>query len=130
MSIMSAERATFDSSWSVTNLQSKETMRMNLSEEQFSEWEGLNRLKLNKEKIWRVNIKNNKQRLNTEKRKDALVSLVRRLQEFGEVVHEHITERRQQSEAQKAEATEVIGTFCQIGRAKVELQVEDLRPKG
>ena len=108
MSIMSAERATLDSSWNLMSLQSKEAFRMNLSEEQFSESEGLKRRYQALQSGWKGNIKNNKQRLNTMTRRDALVSLARRLQEFDVVVHEHITEPRRQSEAQKAEATEVI----------------------
>ena len=53
---------------------------MNLSEEQFSEWEGLNskRRYASWSGAWKANIKNNKQRLTTMKREDALVSLVRK----------------------------------------------------
>ena len=63
---------------------------MNLSEEEFSEWEGLKWRHYKLQRLWRANMKN-KQRLNTMKREDALVSMVKRLQEFSEVVHEHRT---------------------------------------
>ena len=110
------------------NLHGIETMRMDLSEEQLSEWEGLKHRYKMLQKVWRMNIKNNKQRLNTMKWEDALVSLARGLQEFGEVVHEHIIERRRQSEAQKeAEErvqTEVINQARRLAREKAELQVQ------
>ena len=127
MSIMSAERATFEPSWSSTELQSKVKMRTNLSEEQFSEWEGLKRRHSQLQQVWMANIKNNKQRLNTMKREDALVQVVRRLQEFSQVVHEHITECKRQSEAEKAEArvqTEVFNQAKRLAWEKVELQVQ------
>ena len=101
---MSAERATFDSSYQSNNILTKETMRGCLSEEQFSEWESLKQHYRHHVRMWRKNIANNKQRLNTMKREDMLVSLARRLQEFGEVVEERNAESRRQHEAQDAEA--------------------------
>ena len=79
-------------------------MRTDLTEEQFSEWEDLKRRYRKLSRVWFNNITQNTQRLNTVKREDALVSLVRRFQEFGEVVEEGRAESRRQHEAQDAEA--------------------------
>lgn len=67
-------------------------------------WEGLKQRYGKIVYLWRRNIANNKQRLNTMKREDRLVSLARRLQEFGEVAEERRAENRRQHEAQDAEA--------------------------
>ena len=103
---MSAERATFDSSWCSETYQTKVEMRTNLTKEQFSEWEDLKRRYVKLTRVWRANIKHNKQRLNTVKREDALVSLVRRFQGFGEVLNENRAETRRQNEVQDAAARE------------------------
>ena len=79
-------------------------MCMNLSEEQFSEWEGLKRRYATLRCLWQRNIQLNKQRLNTVKREDVLVSLVRKLQGFGEVLNENRAETWRQIEAQDAAA--------------------------
>ena len=65
---------------------------MILTEEQFSEWEDLKRRYRKLSKVWFNNITQNTQRLNTVKREDALVSMVRRFQGFGEVLRENRAE--------------------------------------
>ena len=118
---MSAERATFDSSWCSNNAQTKKRMRDCLSE-----WEGLKQRYRIDACTWRNNITNNKQRLNTMKRENALVSLFRRFQEFGEVVDERRARLRLQvQEAKNAEArvqTELINQAKRLARKKVELK--------
>ena len=120
---MSAERATFDSSWCSNNAQTKKRMRDCLSE-----WEGLKQRYRIDACTWRNNITNNKQRLNTMKRDNALVSLFRRFQEFGEVVDERRARLRLQvQESQNAEArvqTELINQAKRLAREKAELQVQ------
>ena len=86
------------------NILTKETVRGCLSEEQFSEWEVLKQQYRHRARMWRKNIANNKQRLNTMKREDTLVSLARRLQEFGEMVEEHKAENRRQGSELRAQA--------------------------
>ena len=81
-------------------------MCMNLNEEQFSEWEDLKRRYAPLRQNWQRNIRRNKQRLNTVKREDVLVSLVRRLQGFDEVLDENRGETRRQNEVQDAVARE------------------------
>ena len=94
-----SSRAAFDSSWSSDTYQTKVEMRTDLTEEQFSEWEDLKRRYANLRRVRQDNIKHNKQRLNTVKREDVLVSLVRRFQGFGEVLNENRAETRRQNEA-------------------------------
>ena len=98
---------------------------MNLTEEQFSEWEDLKRRYRTLRKLWWANINNNKQRLNTVKREDALVSLVRRFQGFGELLDTRRTERRRQAEAQNADASDQkLEEIAQAQRNILQLQVQ------
>ena len=96
-----SSRATSDSSWSSDRHQTKVEMRTNLTVEQFSEWEDLKRRYVKLRWVWRHNTKRNKQRPDTVKRGDVLVSLARRFQGFGEVLNENRAETRRQNEAQK-----------------------------
>ena len=79
-----------------------------LSEEQVSEWEGLKGRFSAGRRLWMRNITLNVQRLNTMEREDSLVSLVRRLQEFGEVVEERREESRRQHAEARAQAEVII----------------------
>ena len=87
-------------------------MRDSLSKEQFSEWEGLKKRYRTAVFLWKRNIAINKQRLNTMKLEHTLVSLARRLQEFGEVVEERRVENRRQGSEPRAQA-EVINRLEQ-----------------
>ena len=136
--VITSSRATFDPSWNSGTKQTKVEMRTNLTEEQFiiSEWEGLKRRYATLRCLWQRNIQLNKQRLNTVKREDVLVSLVRKLQGFGEVLNENRAETWRQIEAQDAAAREQKEAhvtaqinIAQINMLQLQVQVQERETK-
>ena len=111
---MSAERATFDITWCKAHKQPEKRMRMNLPEEQFTEWKNLKHSYKRSKFRWNDNIRKNKQ--NTMELNDELVSMVRRIQGFDEAANESWTERMRPVEAQNTaerDQTEVINRLEQ-----------------
>ena len=82
-------------------------MRMNLPEEQFTEWKDLEHSYTLARWRWCDNIRKHKQ--NTMELNDALVSMVRRIQGFDAVANESWTERMRQADT----AAEVINRLDQ-----------------
>ena len=99
---MSAERVTFDITWCKTHLQPEKRMRMDLPEEQFTEWKNLKHSYKRSKFRWNDNIRKNKQ--NTMELNDELASMVRRFQGFENVANESWTERMRQAEDQNTAA--------------------------
>ena len=77
-------------------------MRMDLPEEQFTEWKNLKHSYKRSKFRWNDNIRKNKQ--NTMELNDELVSMVRGFQGFDEVANGSWTERIRQAEDQNTAA--------------------------